>query len=449
MTSLVVTIDGPAASGKSTVAKTLAEKLNASFLDTGAMYRAVTLTAMNAGIDIENEKKLLDLVNNTKICLVAQKTNMRVWVNNIDVTEKIRQPEVTANARHIAASPKIREKLVQMQRDFAAAQKKIVTEGRDQGTVAFPNAHKKFFLTADVEERARRRQAELKAKGNAQALEQIQKAIERRDKSDEDRTVGPLKPADDAIVIDATSLSVEEVVKKILDYINVDPGKVSQKPTPKKPRMIWFVVARFCCKIFCKLFFKMEVYGMENVPKKGPFLLASNHQSFIDPLFCGVFLKPPTFFLARDTLFANWFFKRLLTSVNAIPVRRGTAHLSAMKKIISKLKDGFSVCIFPEATRTGDGRIARLKSGFGLICRRGNAALVPVVIEGAFECWPRNKKIFIPGKKVIVCYGCPIKAEEIKNMDDKQLAEIVTGKMRKMQKDCRIKLGKEPFEYDD
>ena len=157
MTSLVVTIDGPAASGKSTVAKTLAEKLNASFLDTGAMYRAVTLAAMNAEIDIENKKKLLDLVNNTKIRLVAQKTNMRVWVNDIDVTEKIRQPEVTANARHIAASPKIREKLVQMQRDFAAAQKKIVTEGRDQGTVAFPNAHKKFFLTADVEERARRR----------------------------------------------------------------------------------------------------------------------------------------------------------------------------------------------------------------------------------------------------------------------------------------------------
>jgi len=449
MTSLVVTIDGPAASGKSTVAKTLAEKLNASFLDTGAMYRAVTLTAMDAEIDIENEKKLLDFVNNTKIRFVAQKNSMRVWVNDIDVTEKIRQPEVTANARYIAASPKIREKLVQMQRDFAAAQKKIVTEGRDQGTVAFPNAHRKFFLTADVEERARRRQAEIKDKGENQTLEQIQKAIERRDKSDEDRTVGPLKPADDAVIIDTTNLTVEEVVKKILSYMNVDPEKALQKSSPKKPLMIWFIVARFFCRIFCKLFFKMEVYGLENVPKKGPFLLTSNHQSFIDPLFCGVCLKPVTFFLARDTLFTNWFFRRLLTSVNAIPVRRGTAHLSAMKKIISKLKDGFSVCLFPEATRTSDGRIARLKSGFGLICRRGNAALVPVVIEGAFECWPRNKKIFIPGKKIVVCYGRPIKAEEIKNMDDKQLAEIVTGKMRQMQKDCRIKLGKEPFEYDD
>ena len=123
--------------------------------------------------------------------------------------------------------------------------------------------------------------------------------------------------------------------------------------------------------------------------------------------------------------------------------------MSAMKKIIQKLKAGFSVCLFPEATRTSDGRIARLKPGFGLLCRRGNAALVPVVIEGAFECWPRNKKIFIPGKKIVVCYGCPIKPEDIKNMDDRQLAEIVTGKIRQMQKDCRIKLGKDPFEYDD
>lgn len=449
MAYLIITIDGPAASGKSTVAKNLARKINASFLDTGAMYRAVTLTAMNEKIDIENEKKLFDLLNKTKIRLIAQKNNMRVCVNDVDVTEKIRQPEVTANARHIAASPKIREKLVQMQRDFAAAQEKIITEGRDQGTVAFPDAHKKFFLTADVEERAKRRQVELKAKENTQTLEQIQMAIEKRDKSDQSRNVGPLKPAEDAVVIDTTNLTVEEVVKKILDCIKVDPEKVSQKPAPKKPRMVWFVVARYCCKIFCKLFFKMEVYGLENIPQKGPFLLASNHQSFIDPLFCGVFLKPPTFFLARDTLFANWFSKRLLTSVNAIPVRRATAHLSAIKKIISKLKDGFSVCIFPEATRTSDGRIARLKSGFGLICRRGNAALVPVVIEGAFECWPRNKKMFIPGKKVVVCYGCPIKVEEIKNMDDKQLAEIVIGKMRQMQKECRIKLGKEPFEYED
>jgi cytidylate kinase len=219
MADLIITIDGPAASGKSTVARLLAEKLDASFLDTGAMYRAVTLAAMQAGVDLNDRRKLLDIAQKCEFQFSAEAGRTRVCIDNIDVTDQIRDPEVTANARYIAGAPEVRAELVQMQRQFAAARPKIVTEGRDQGTVAFADADVKFFLTAGAAERAKRRQADLKARNNNQSLEQIQRAIEERDESDENRAVGPLKPADDAIIADTTDLSIDEVVGKLLAIV--------------------------------------------------------------------------------------------------------------------------------------------------------------------------------------------------------------------------------------
>lgn len=219
MASLTITIDGPAASGKSTVAKLLADRLAASFLDTGAMYRAVTLAAMNAGVDMRDEEELLGVLNSRNFQFAAKEGKMAVSIDSVDVTDEIRTPEVTANSRHIASAAKLRNKLVQMQRKFAAGQERIVTEGRDQGTVAFADADIKFFLTADANERAKRRQAELQVKGCVESLDKIQKAIEDRDASDQNREVGPLTPANDAIIVDTTNLSIEEVVEKLLSYV--------------------------------------------------------------------------------------------------------------------------------------------------------------------------------------------------------------------------------------
>jgi cytidylate kinase len=219
MSDLIITIDGPAASGKSTAARLLARKLSASFLDTGAMYRAVTLAAMRAGIDLNDEQKLFEITRKCDFQFSEQAGKMTVHIDGSDVTEQIRSPDVTAKARYIAVAPRVREQLVQMQRQFAAGRHKIVTEGRDQGTIAFGDADIKFFLTADLAERARRRQAELQTKGDNQSLVQIQEAIEQRDKSDQDRAVGPLKPAEDAIVVDTTNMSIEQVVEKLTGYV--------------------------------------------------------------------------------------------------------------------------------------------------------------------------------------------------------------------------------------
>jgi cytidylate kinase len=163
MAELIVTIDGPAASGKSTAARLLAGKLGASFLDTGAMYRAVTFSAMQAGVDMSDEDQLLEVMDKSDFQFTAHEDRMLVRIDGNDVTERLRDQQVTANARYIASAPKVRERLVLMQRQFAADQKKIVTEGRDQGTIAFADADVKFFLTAEPGERAKRRRAELGA----------------------------------------------------------------------------------------------------------------------------------------------------------------------------------------------------------------------------------------------------------------------------------------------
>lgn len=451
MANLIITIDGPAASGKSTIARLLAERLGASFLDTGAMYRAVTLAAMQAGINMDDQGKLLDILNKKKFQFTLNYSGSEVYIDGVDVTEQIRTPEVTANAHYIASSAKIRERLVEMQRQFAADCNKIVTEGRDQGTLVFTNARFKFYLTAQPIERARRR-AKDEGRTTQNEIEQIQRGLEERDASDQNRSVGPLTPAADAIAIDTTDLSVEEVVGKLWKIVTgnwklVNGNYQSPITNHQLPKMRWFRLARWICKVFCETVFRLHPAGHENVPNQDPLVLICNHQSFLDPVLCGIFVKRPLYFLARDTLF-HGLFSRLIASVNTIPVKRGTADLGAMKTIINKLKEGNGVCLFPEGTRTSDGKITPFKPGLGLLCRRGNAAIVPVLIDGAFEAWPRHKKLFSPGAHIIIHYGKSISAEQVKKTNDKKLAKLLTDTLRQMQNDCRLKQGKEPYNYE-
>ncbi|HUT29067.1 MAG TPA: lysophospholipid acyltransferase family protein [Sedimentisphaerales bacterium] len=217
-------------------------------------------------------------------------------------------------------------------------------------------------------------------------------------------------------------------------------------PRPRL-RIFWYWLSRWACRLFCILFFRLRVYGRENVPTDGPFLLVSNHQSYLDPLFCGVAVKRQLDYLARESLFGNPFFRLLILSLNSIPVKRGQADLSAIKAVIARLRQGHAVCLFPEATRTPNGRIAPFKGGVGLLAKRGGAPIVPVVIDGAYECWPRHKKIFSPGGQITVCYGKAVPAERIEKMDNKELAELLTKTLRRMQCDCRIRQGKEPYSY--
>ncbi len=198
----------------------LAKELGATFLDTGAMYRAVTLAAIAEDVDLEDEDALLGVLEGKEFEFETHNGQMEVRINGIDATEGIRRPDITANVKYIAKAAKIRQKLVDMQRKFAEKQGKIVTEGRDQGTVAFPDADYKFFLIADVKERARRRHLEFTEKGINIDLQVLENDIRKRDESDTTRKNGPLVKAQDAIEIDSTKLDAEGVVKQILQHIN-------------------------------------------------------------------------------------------------------------------------------------------------------------------------------------------------------------------------------------
>jgi 1-acyl-sn-glycerol-3-phosphate acyltransferase len=211
----------------------------------------------------------------------------------------------------------------------------------------------------------------------------------------------------------------------------------------------WYHIARCLCGLFVILCFGFRVYNRQNVPTKGAFLLLSNHQSYLDPIFCAGLLPMQMGYMARDTLFKNWFFGRLIRSVNAIPVRRGQSDIGAIKAIIEKLNNGVPVCLFPEGTRTTDGRIARVKPGMSLLARRGRVPVVPMVIEGAFEAWPRDRKLFRVGSPIVAYYGKPIPVERIKEMGDEAFAEHLTQVMWKLQNEVRTKLGKEPFDYSE
>ncbi|MFO7173328.1 MAG: (d)CMP kinase [Bacillota bacterium] len=214
---LTIAIDGPAGAGKSTVARQVAERLGYLYVDTGAMYRALTLKALRLRVPLDDADALTALAATTAIRLERGEEGNRVFLDGEDVTAAIRDPEVSRHVSTVAAVPGVRERLVQLQREMARGGG-VVMDGRDIGTHVLPDADRKFFLTATVEERARRRQAELARAGYQVDLESVKAEIERRDLLDSTRDHSPLTQAPDAIAIDTTGLPVAEVVNRILEY---------------------------------------------------------------------------------------------------------------------------------------------------------------------------------------------------------------------------------------
>lgn len=214
----VITIDGPAGAGKTTIAKIVSRKLGYNYIDTGAMYRAISWKAFRKKIDLRAKEELINMVKYTKIELKNRAGTVRIHLDGKDVTNKIRNKRVTEGASILATIPEVRKELVKIQRRLGSSGG-IVMEGRDIGTVVFPKADYKFYLDASIKERALRRYKELKTRGEKGDLAELEKAIRSRDRRDRTRGVAPLKIASDAIVIDSTDMSKKEVVEFILKKI--------------------------------------------------------------------------------------------------------------------------------------------------------------------------------------------------------------------------------------
>ena len=215
MRKMNIAIDGPAGAGKSTVAHLTADRLDFKYIDTGAMYRAVTWKVLEQQIPLHEHERIAHIADTMELVLETTDKGTKVYVDGKDVTEEIRSERVTANVSEVAKLARVREVLVNKQKQMAAGGGTVM-DGRDIGTNVLPDAEVKVFLTASIAERARRRFLELKAKGIDTDLEKLSREIAARDELDESRSVAPLKKAPDAVIVDTTGLSIEQVVEKIL-----------------------------------------------------------------------------------------------------------------------------------------------------------------------------------------------------------------------------------------
>lgn len=214
---LIITIDGPAGAGKTTVAKILARRLGYSYIDTGALYRGVALKAISAQLNSDDDRGLEKLCSTLKMKFFRNENGLRLFANGTDITDQIRTPEITMAASAISARPVVRSFLLDLQRDMGR-EKGVVFEGRDMGTVVFPHADVKFYLDASRQIRAHRRHKEQRSE-SSQTLEEVEKAMTRRDHNDSTREIAPLKPAEDAIIIDSSDISANAVVDRMLGYL--------------------------------------------------------------------------------------------------------------------------------------------------------------------------------------------------------------------------------------
>ncbi len=218
---LIIAIDGPSGAGKSTLAKRLAKKLRFIYLDTGAMYRALSLKVLRQGVELADDARLAELIAGTEIDLQEMHGRLAVLLDGEDVAGQIRTPEISQMASKVSALRVVRARMLELQRAMGK-RGSVVAEGRDIGTVIFPEAEVKVFLVASVSERARRRYDELKASGRVVDLDETRREIEERDKRDSERDLAPLRPADDAVLIDSSSVDADEVAATVLAHIQTN-----------------------------------------------------------------------------------------------------------------------------------------------------------------------------------------------------------------------------------
>ncbi len=412
---MIITIDGPAASGKSTTARAVATRLGLEYLDTGALYRALTLAAIRAGQPAEEGEQLTAFLATVKIRYRYQKGVIGIFLDEEEITEDIRKAEVTDQVSAYSALPSLRKHMVDYQRRFAHG-RNLITEGRDMGSVVFPEADLKIFLEADPMERARRREQDFVEQGRDVDLDTVAAELSTRDTLDSGREHSPLiKPAG-AVLLDNSQLSIEEQVAEVVrlaesrwpDY-RIDPdelvlpeSELAGRPRPGvRPvyRATWLLV-----RGLMRLLFGVRYHHEERGSFGGPMLVASNHIAWLDPPAVGSAVDREITFVAKRELYKFKPFGALIAYFNAVPIRRGTFDRKCFDILRDRLKAGGTVLFFPEGTRKPVGRLGRAKFGLGLMAQESGAPVLPIFVKGT-TCWYRA---MLRRERVHVYMGRPL-----------------------------------------
>jgi cytidylate kinase len=436
--TLVIALDGPGSSGKSSVGAAVAERLGLRFFDTGLLYRAVTWLARQRGVPPTDIASLVALVPDVQIEADAAGRLSRVVVGGEDVSDVVRTPEVDAAVSAYAAVPALRTALLDRQRAIARSGG-IVMAGRDIGTVVLPDADAKVFLDASVEERARRRAEERGLASGDPEREAILDALRRRDGLDAGRAVAPLRPADGGIVIQTDGNRLEETVDAVVAAIDgsspgspldaSEPHPSGDEAVPPRPARHGsrrpavrtpiaghitplIAIVTFVCRVLARLLARVTITGaLDAFPASGPVILAANHASAADPVLVGAFLTPKI----RRRM--NWLGKRELFDVPGLSwlalhggihsVERGAADVEAFRIASRVLEAGYVLAIFPEGTRSPTGELQHGLDGVGLLALRSGAPIVPVAVCDSDRFWPKGRLLPKPRGRLTVRVGAP------------------------------------------
>lgn len=430
---MIIAIDGPAGSGKSTIAREVAKRLGMRYLDTGAMYRTITLLALEAGLVPDRIGEAGALAATAPLRLEERPDDLtRVFVGEREVTDEIRGRLVSQNVSAVSAGAEVRAVLTERQR-AEAAKGNVVLEGRDIGTVVVPDADLKVFLTASIEERARRRQLQLQVQDVSQPLDQLIADIASRDAYDSGRTLAPLRKAHDAVEIDTTGLTIAQVIELVCARAAAarpparDPAwKAARRgaaPAPvtlaRKWRLSRMVRSPLDTPLYrlaysfipplWRLLFRMEISGREHFPDSGAIVLASNHRSNLDPFFIGVSAPRQIHFMAKAELWKVRPLGRVIDKLGAFPINRGEADRHAVKRALDVLGAGAVLGIFPEGHRQRQGQVGDIHPGVTLFSLRDGVVTIPVVMEGT-ERVMRGHMLRFP--RVRVTFGPPLQLPE-------------------------------------
>lgn len=421
-----IALDGPGGAGKSTVAREIAKQLGIVYVDTGAMYRTVGLFIKERGIDPADTTAVIEALSDISLSYAVKDGSQTILLCGREVGDEIRTPEISMYASRVSAIPEVRTYLLSAQRSIAE-QNSVIMDGRDIGTVIFPDAEVKIFLTASPEARAKRRYLELQAKGKEVAYEDVLREMNERDKNDSERAVAPLKPAEDAIILDTSPMSFEESVEAVLKTVR---ERLAQESKPKKknkstPYMRLYKVAarfiRFCLRI--------RIIGKENVPKEGGYVVCANHISLIDVFTLGASFPRQLHYLGKKELFRVPILAPIIRALGAIPLDRGGSDVGAIKTSIAVAKRGDLISVFPQGHRHKGKNPADtdIKNGVGLIAYRAGVGMIPVCIK-------IKRQKYCLFRRIEVIIGKPLSREELGfdkggNEEYTNASRIVFGKI--------------------